>query len=81
MVSASWNGTNVPTGVIVSSQFTRKLVHDDDPNNVIELSNGAISFDGMRTDRSVQVGGGPVLTYRQVSLYLLTMIGDARANP
>ncbi len=80
-ISATWNGTNTPTSVSVSSQFTRKLINDDDANNVIELQNGTVSFDGLRTDRSVQVGAGPTLTYRQVSLYLLQMIADARANP
>lgn len=81
-MSASWtSGGAAPDTATVSAQLSRDLVNDADPNDVLRLSNGAISFDGLRTDRSVQVGAGPSLTYRQVTLYYLKMVGDARANP
>lgn len=81
-VAAVWNGAGAaPDAATVSCSFTRKLIHDDAPDDVVELSAGGISFDGLRTDRSVQVGGGPVLTYRQCTLYLLQMIGHMRSNP
>jgi hypothetical protein len=80
-LKAIWNGGAVPTAVSVGAYFTRKLIHDDTPEDVVELSSGGITVDGMRIDRSVQVGAGPTLTYRQCSLYLLQMIADARANP
>jgi hypothetical protein len=80
-INASWNGGAAPTAVSVQGQFSRNLVHDDNPNDVIERASGAIAFDGLRTDRSVQVGGGPTLTFRQVSLYFLSMINYQRLNP
>lgn len=81
-LQAVWVGAGaLPDSATVGVSFTRKLVNDDDPTNVIEQSNGAISFDALRADRSVQVGAGPSLTYAQVTAYYLKMVGDARANP
>jgi hypothetical protein len=81
-VSAVWTGVGaVPDSVDVGAAFSRQLIHDDTPSDVITLSSGSITVNGMRTDRSVQVGAGPTLTYRQCSLYLLQMIAHMRANP
>jgi hypothetical protein len=81
-LTATWtSGGAAPDTAQVSAQLTRDLVNDDDATDVKTLSNGAIGFDGLRTDRSVQVGAGPTLTYRTVTLYYLKMVGDARANP
>lgn len=81
-LTAAWDGVGAaPDTAQVSCSFTRKLVHDDTPTDIIELSAGGISFDGLRTDRSVTVGAGPSLTYRQCTLYFLQMIGHMRANP
>jgi hypothetical protein len=80
-VHATWVGAgSMPDTATVSAAFSKNLVHDDTAE-VIDRSNGAISFDGMRTDRSVTVGAGPSLTYRQCTLYFLQMTGHMRANP
>src|SRR3954471_24233602 len=78
-LTATWtSGGAAPDTAQVSAQLSRDLVNDDDATDVRTLSSGAIGFDGLRTDRTVQVGAGPALTYRAVTLYYLKMVADAR---
>lgn len=78
---ATWVGAGAaPDAALVSVALSKNLVHDD-TTETIERSGGGFSFNPLRVDRSVVVGAGPSLTYRQCALYYLQMCAHMRANP
>jgi hypothetical protein len=81
-MAATWTGVQtVPDSALISADLARTLTNDDDAADIIDRRSATISFDGLRVDRTVQISGGPNLTYRQVTLYYIKMVADARANP
>lgn len=80
---ATWTeGQVVPDTVTIRAQLTKRIENNTDATDG-EVKRAEISFDGLGTDpaRNVQVGAGPALTERQVTLYYLKMVAQRRANP
>lgn len=75
-----WGASPTPTTSIVDAEFSRNLINDDNTNDIVERS-FSVRFDSLNTNKTVSVGGGPSLTYKQVTLYYLSMVADAKENP